>query len=58
MIVVEGGQTVVTGSRMDVVSDLAALIIHFNEHRKGDLTEAMEIAKGENNGLRTKKEVY
>jgi hypothetical protein len=45
MIVVEGGQTVVTGSRMDVVSDLAALIIHFNNHRKGDLAEAMEIAK-------------
>jgi hypothetical protein len=45
MIVVEGGQTVVTGSRMDVVCDLAALIIHFNNHRKGDLTEAMEIAK-------------
>jgi len=60
MIVVEGGQTVVTGSRMDVVSDLAALIIHFNEHRKGDLNEAVEIAKGMggNNGLRTKKEVH
>lgn len=50
MIVVEGGQTVVTGSRMDIVSDLAALIIHFNKHRKGDLAEAVEIAKeqGEN----------
>lgn len=60
MIVVEGGQTVVTGSRMDVVSDLAALIIHFNKHRKGDLTEAMEIAKvqGGNDELRTEKEVY
>ena len=59
MIVVEGGQTVVTGSRMDVVSDLAALIIYFNNHRKGDLTEAMEIAKvqGGNDELRTKKEV-
>jgi hypothetical protein len=60
MIVVEGGQTVVTGSRMDVVSDLAALIIHFNKNRKGDLTEAVEIAKGlgGNNELRTEKEVY
>lgn len=46
MIVVEGGQTVVTGSRMDVVCDMAALLLWMDKNRNSALVvEALTIAK-------------
>lgn len=45
MIVVEGGQVVVTGSRMDVVCDMAALLLWMDKNRNSALAEALTIAK-------------
>ena len=53
MITVEGGKVVVTGSRMNVISDLAALIIYFKDRRHGDFSEAAKIVAemGRKDGL-------
>lgn len=45
MIVVEGGKVVVNGSRMDLVSDMAALLLWMDMNRNSALAEALTIAK-------------